>query len=239
MKKKTKKEIIKLFWIFVIASLIGCIVETIFCIVQEGQFKVRQGVIYGPFIPVYGVGAIIFYLVVPKVTGATIENAKQINNGKIFLYTMILGGVTEYLFSYAQECIFGTVSWEYGNMPLNLNGRTSLIYCLVWGVGGIIFIKCLYPHTQKLDKLNYMSANMKLATSAFILFMIFNVTISTLAGYRQYERTMNIEATTRLEQFLDRHYPDKVMDVIFSNKQTKQELKRTRNLNIVEEVPDN
>ena len=212
MKKKTKKELIKLFWIFVIASVIGCIAETIFCILQEGQFKVRQGVIYGPFIPVYGVGAIIFYLVVPKITGATIQNAKQIKNGKVFLYTMILGGVTEYVFSYAQECIFGTVSWEYGSMPFNLNGRTSLIYCLVWGIAGIIFIKCLYPYTKKLDEFNYMSTNVKLATTVFIVFMTFNVTISTLAGYRQYERTMNIEATTKLEQFLDRHYPDKIME---------------------------
>lgn len=227
MEKKTKKELIKLFWIFTIASMIGCIVETMVCIIVEGQFKVRQGVIYGPFIPVYGVGAIMFYLVVPKITGATVQNVKDVSNFKIFVYTMFLGGMTEYIFSYAQECIFGTISWDYGNMAFNINGRTQLAYCLLWGVAGIVFIKILYPHTKKLDSLNYMNRNVQIVTSVFLLFMIFNVSISTLAGVRQYERTLNIKKNTKLEQFLDKHYPDSVMDIIFSNKKNKTDLQRT------------
>ena len=82
MEKETKKELIKVFWIFTVASIIGCIAETIVCIVAERQFKVRQGVIYGPFIPVYGAGAVMFYLIVPKITGATTQNVKDINSIK-------------------------------------------------------------------------------------------------------------------------------------------------------------
>ena len=85
MKQNTKDYIIKLFWIFIIASIIGCAVETIVCIVQKGHFEIRQGVIYGPFIPVYGAGAVLFYIFVPLITGATAENAKEISNIKIFL----------------------------------------------------------------------------------------------------------------------------------------------------------
>ena len=228
MKESTKNEIIKLFWIFVIVSALGCVIETIVCFRQKGHFEVRQGVIYGPFIPVYGAGAVIYYLLVPKVTGATIENTKKISCIKIFLYTMMLGGITEYLFSYGQECIFGTVSWEYSNIPFNLNGRTSLLHCIYWGIGGIIFIKCLYPHTQKLNNFTNISKNAKIATVAFFAFMILNMGISTLAGYRQYERTLNISADTKLDIFLDKHYPDKVMNLIFSNKQYTNQMKRIR-----------
>ncbi|MCI9177250.1 MAG: putative ABC transporter permease [Clostridia bacterium] len=228
MEKETKKELIKVFWIFTVASIIGCIAETIVCIVAERQFKVRQGVIYGPFIPVYGAGAVMFYLIVPKITGATTQNVKDINSIKIFLYTMFLGGITEYLFSYAQECIFGTVSWEYGDMLFNINGRTQLAYCLIWGIAGIIFIKFLYPYTEKLDHFNYMNRNVQIITGVFVLFMIFNVSISTLAGVRQYERTLNIKTNTKLEQFLDKHYPDKIMDIIFSNKKNKTDLRRVK-----------
>lgn len=234
MEKETKKELIKLFWIFTIASMIGCLAETIVCVVAEGQFKIRQGVIYGPFIPVYGAGALLFYLLVPKITGATTENTKQIKNSKIFFSTMILGGFTEYIFSYAQECIFGTVSWEYGNMPFNLNGRTELMYCLMWGVGGILFIKWLYPYTKRLDEIDYMNKNIQIATWIFVIFMIFNIIISILAGCRQYERTQNIQAETRLEKFLDKHYPDKIMDIIFSNKQNKEDLKREKKPSLLE-----
>lgn len=231
MKESTKNEIIKLFWIFIIVSIFGCILETIVCIVDEGHFEVRQGVIYGPFIPVYGAGAVLFYLIVPKITGATIENAKDINNSKIFFYTMILGGVTEYLFSYAQECLFGTVSWEYSSLYFNLNGRTSLLHCIYWGLGGILFIKWIYPHTKKLDNFSHIGKKAKIATAVFFTFMIFNMTVSMLAGYRQYERMQNIEADTRLQRFLDKHYPDSVMDIIFSNKQYTSQGDRKRKNN--------
>ena len=144
MKQETKNYLIKLFWIFIIASIIGCIVETIVCIVQKGHFEIRQGVIYGPFIPVYGAGAVLFYIFVPKIVGATANNTKDISNIKIFIYTMILGGVTEYIFSFGQACLFGTVSWDYSKIFLNLNGRTSLLHCIYWGIGGILFIKFSY-----------------------------------------------------------------------------------------------
>ncbi len=134
MKKSKKIELIKIFWIFVIVSAIGCLIETAFCLIKKGHFEVRQGVIYGPFIPVYGAGAVLFYLLVPRITGATTENTKEVNVIKIFFYTMVLGGITEYLFSYCQECLFGTVSWEYGELHFNLNGRTSLLHCTYWGI---------------------------------------------------------------------------------------------------------
>ncbi len=83
---------------------------------------------------------------------------------------------------------------------------------------GIIFIKLIYPYTSKLDNIMDMGKGAKIATVAFFIFMSFNMIISMLAGYRQYERMQNIEADNNLEVFLDKHYPDSIMDVIFSNK---------------------
>ena len=225
MKKNRKDYIIKLFWIFIIVSIIGCVVETIVCIVQKGHFEIRQGVIYGPFIPVYGAGAVLFYVVVPIITGTTANNAKEISNIKIFVYTMILGGVTEYLFSYGQECLFGTISWDYSNIPFNLNGRTSLLHCIYWGVGGIIFIKFLYPYIENLsNKINMK--RLTLATTCLAIFMVYNIPISMLPGQRQMERVQNISANSRLDVYLDEKYPDKLMDAIFSNKKNVIEIER-------------
>ena len=77
MKQNTKDYIIKLFWIFIIANIIGCAVETIVMLSTKGSFEIRQGVIYGPFYTVYGAGAVFFYIFVPLITGATAENAKN------------------------------------------------------------------------------------------------------------------------------------------------------------------
>ena len=159
----------------------------------------------------------MFYIFVPLITGATAENAKEISNIKIFLNTMVLGGITEYLFSYGQEKLFGTISWDYSNIPFNINGRTSLLHCIYWGIGGIIFIKYLYPYTENLTNRMNMK-KLTIATTFLAIFMVYNISISMLAGQRQMERVQNISANSRLDTYLDKKYPDKLLDTIFSNK---------------------
>ena len=95
IEKKSKfNEFIKIFVIFMIGSVLGYIVEMIVGLVQNGHFVSRQGLIYGPFTPVYGIGILVYYLFF------SIVNAR--NKGYIFISAMILGGITEYLCSYIQ-----------------------------------------------------------------------------------------------------------------------------------------
>ena len=60
------KKFIKLFWVFVIGCLLGYIMEVVFNFVRTGEFETRQGLIFGPFAPVYGIGTLAFYLILPK-----------------------------------------------------------------------------------------------------------------------------------------------------------------------------
>lgn len=207
MKKNNfKKWFIRIFWLFMIGSLIGCIVETIVAIVQKGHFEFRQGVIYGPLIPIYGIGAVVYYLTISK-----IKNLKL-----VFLISMLLGGFVEYMSSYIQELCFGTVSWDYSNLPFNISGRTSLLHCIYWGLAGILFVKFIYPYVFKLDKL-VDNTHFIYLTTALTVFMVFNLTISCLAGTRQYERYNNISASSNMDYFLDEYYPDSKMNKIFAN----------------------
>ena len=118
-------EAMKVFWIFILGSLAGYILEMIVAFVQNGYFESRQEVIYGPFTPVYGIGAVLYYLFFKKL--------KTRNRVKVFFITMVLGGMVEYLCSLLQEKLFGTVSWDYSNLWFNINGRTSLLHCIYWG----------------------------------------------------------------------------------------------------------
>lgn len=54
-KKSIKQELAVIFWIFIIGSILGYIYEMIVVLFQKGYFESRQGLIYGPFTPVYGV----------------------------------------------------------------------------------------------------------------------------------------------------------------------------------------
>lgn len=209
MKKNKLNEINKIFLIFMIGSIIGYIVEMIVALVQEGHLESRQGVIYGPFTPIYGVGIVIYYLAFQKI--------KTRDKKKIFLISMILGGTVEYLFSFLQEKIFGTVSWDYSNWILNINGRTTLIHCTYWGVAGLLYMSLIEPIIPKIEEM-IQKNGVKLVSTGVAILMIFNITISSMAALRQKERKYNIQATSQIDIFLDKNYPDEYMNKIFANK---------------------
>lgn len=206
--KKFAREFFKLFWIFVFGCIMGYVMEVIFNFVRTGEFETRQGLIYGPFAPVYGIGTLVFYLILPKFK----------KMWQVFLVSGVLGGVTEYLCSYFQEKLFGTISWDYSNQFLNFNGRTSILYCLVWGALGVVFIKFVYPYFDKIfDKVLYKIGT-KVITAFAVVFMIFNISISSLAAQREYERREHIEAGSRMDVFLDEHFPDEILDEVYRNR---------------------
>ena len=208
-EKNIKKELTILFWVFIIGSIAGFIFEVTVVFFQKGHFELRQGLIYGPFIPVYGIGAMCYYIVLSK--------TKIKNKIQIFLITMILGGITEYLCSLIQEKAFGTISWDYSYLPFNINGRTSLLHCIYWGIGGVLYITYIDPFLNKMiDKTNIKAFD--LITIILSIFIIFDISISWMAADRQTERKNNIEPENRLDIFLDKNYPDEYMNRIFNNK---------------------
>ena len=211
MKEKIN-ELTKIFIIFMIGSIIGYIVEMIVALVQEGHFESRQGVIYGPFTPVYGIGIIVYYICFKKI--------KTREKKKIFLISMLIGGIIEYLCSFLQEKIFGTVSWDYSNWILNINGRTTLIHCTYWGVAGLLYISYIETLIPKIEE-KIKKNSIKIITYTVAILMVFNIGISSMAAIRQKERINNIQAKNSIDNFLDANYPDEYMNRIFANKITK------------------
>ena len=205
-ENKILRKIVKVFWVFVIGSIIGYLLEMMVGLVQNGHFVSKQGLIYGPFSQVYGIELVIYYVVIPN-------NKKNI---EIFLISMFLGGIVEYIFSYLQETFFGTISWDYSNLLFNINGRTSLLHCIYWGIGGILFSKYIKPQIEKIDCL-CPKIWFKVLTIFLAIFVVFDIIISSLACKRQEERKEGIEAKNNIEIFLDKTYTDEVLNKIYSN----------------------
>ncbi len=207
-QEKYIDKIIKIFWVFIIGSVIGYAVEMVVGLVQNGHFVSRQGLVFGPFAQVYGLGILAYYFIVPKIKGGYL---------KIFFVTMILGGIVEYLCSYFQEILFGTISWDYSHLLFNINGRTSLLHCTYWGIGGVLFMKYILPLINKIDKIT-KDAYFRTITALFIIFMLFNISVSSMAAIRQNERNREIGASNNIDVFFDKYYSDEVMDDIYENK---------------------
>ena len=205
--KKVINFIIKIFWIFVIGSIFGFFAEMLYALVYTRTFQIRQGLIYGPFIQVYGMGAAAYYALISKV-----KEPKE-----AFIYGIIMGGILEYLCSFFQEIFFGTISWDYSKFFLNLNGRVCLLYCVYWGIIAIMFLKIVYPWLEKIEPLIYKKS-IRILTIFCIIFMTFDITISCMAANRQEERHKNVPAQNSVDKFVDRAYPDEFLDRIYNNK---------------------
>ena len=201
-------DLYKLVLIFMIGSFIGYIVEMLYCYLKNGRFESRKGVIYGPFSPVYGFGAIVFTILLYKL--------EHFNAFIIFVVSAVVGAIFEYICSFVQEKTIGTISWQYNKTPLNLGGRTSGLYALYWGVLGLIFLRHTLPYIEiKIDEIPTELAI--LIAFTFGIFITIDLIISALAVRRQSSRAHGKKTRNHIDIFLDKHYPDERLKKIYPN----------------------
>ena len=198
----------KLAWVFIIGCFIGYCVEMLWSYAHDGYFESRQGVLYGPFSPVYGFGGVLLTV--------SLYRLRNTNGLLVFMASAVIGAAFEYACSLFQEVAFGTVSWEYSDTPLNLGGRTNLQYAVFWGILGMIFIKSTYPFLSKyIEKLPNRLG--KWLTWIFVVFMVLNMAISSIAVRRWTDRRTGEAANNAFEQLVDTLYPDDFMEKVYPN----------------------
>ncbi len=198
----------KLFWIFFIGCFVGVLVELLWCFATHGYFESRAGLVYGPFNLVYGFGALALTFVLYR-----LRNHSWFYS---FVGGAVIGSVVEYLCSWIQELIFGSTSWDYSNLPGNLNGRICLLYSAFWGILGVMWIKDLYPRFAKLI-LKIPNRVGKPVTWVLLVFMVVNTAVSGLAVLRWSERIGGKEAANAYEEWMDRHFSDERLKKIYAN----------------------
>ncbi len=205
-KLESKISYYKLFWIFIIGSVFGVWYEEILILIVTGEYQRRSALVFGPFSIVYGLAAACSILFLSKV--------KKWNY--LILYGAILGGSIEYFSSVIQEVFASSRSWDYSNLFLNINGRTTIPYALFWGILIFLFVKYGYPYLSNLiDSIPTRIA--KPATFIFSLFLIFNLIFSATIMLRRTLRVSGVAAFTPIGEFFDVYYNDQEIKRLFPN----------------------
>lgn len=126
---------------FIIYSILGYMIETVFGIITKGTWESRQSFLYGPFCGIYGVGAVVMIL--------SLQYFNQ-NNNRLFIGGFIVGSIVEYIVSWYGDFFLNVKWWDYSNMPLNINGRICVFFSIFWGFLAIYLMSYVNP---KIDKL--------------------------------------------------------------------------------------
>ena len=207
MENKTEKiSLSEIVWLFIIGCLVGFVLETIFHFFKNGEWINKQGLLYGPFKPIYGFGLIFIVLIM--------HNSREKKFWQKFLIGVILGSAFEYFGSLFQEYVFGTSTWNYSHFNFNIGGRIYLPYCLAWGVIAVFCVDILYPWFKKIIK--KVNVNLyQITTGIVAIFMIVNVSLTALASIRYSDRANNTTATNAIFKVIDEWYPDEYMQVKF------------------------
>ncbi len=145
MNKKLYYYILYLVFIFLIGALFGGVIEIFFQSLVCNSVKIN-GFLNGPFRPIYGWGSLLLHFIGKKVNK---------NVFLIFISSLIVCSLFEYISSFILELLFNKVWWDYGNYMFNINGRICLCISLCWGVLGTLYIIIIEPLLKNLyNKLN-------------------------------------------------------------------------------------
>ena len=177
---------LQIFSYFIIYSILGFVIETIFAFLAGGVIESRQSFLYGPFCAIYGLGAVVLIVGLQKFKRKT---------WTLILGGIILGSITEYLVSLIGEIAFDVKWWDYSNMAFNLHGRICASYSLAWGGLGWLVIRYINPRVDRFLS-HIPRLTLKTVTSILMIFLLCDWIISSFAlemFYLRLEDTHHIE----------------------------------------------
>lgn len=130
---------------FLIYSFLGWVIESIFRSIIEKKI-INTGFLKGPICPIYGIGELIMSFVLDGLSNNLIC---------LFIASMIILTIWEYIVGVFLEKTFHTKYWDYSDHKINFQGRICLTNSIYWGILGVVFVKYIHPFMQEIiEKVN-------------------------------------------------------------------------------------
>ena len=199
-----------LFWIFVVCSVLGLVIETIYhmLVVEPGVYQDRAGLLFGPFSPIYGVGAMLMTMALNRFHKAPLI--------VVFLVSAVIGGAFEYAVSWFMQFAFGIVAWDYTGTFLSIDGRTNGMFMAMWGVLGLFWVKLCLPWMLQL--VNRIPWNWRYSlTAVCAAIMIVDCGMTLMSLDRWYQREAGVAPDNAISQFIDDHFDNRYMEKRFQS----------------------
>ncbi len=128
-------EFVYAYAYFVIYAFLGWVCEDLYCGIPKKKF-INRGFLYGPYCPIYGVGALLVLYPLLFVKQYPIL---------VFILGVIITSTLEYITSWVMEVLFKTRWWDYSEHFLNINGRVCLLNSTLFGIMSIVVVYIIHP----------------------------------------------------------------------------------------------
>lgn len=214
-----KLNYFNLFWVFFVCSVLGLILEEVWhmVVVDPGVYQDRAGMLFGPFSPIYGFGAVLMTM--------ALNRFYKKNHLIIFLVSALIGGAFEVFVGWFMQTSFGVVSWSYSHIRLFgmpdpiavlTGGRTCTPFACMWGLGGLIWIKVLLPRLLKL--INMIPWKRRYSATVILTAVMLIDGVMTLQSLDYwYQRVNGTVRNIPVAQFYDKHFDNEYMENRFQS----------------------
>lgn len=191
----------ELFWLFFFGSLLGVLMEGVYCKFVHGAWETHVVSIWGPFCILYGIGAVAFY-----VGNVVWEDKKKWQ--KFLLFGMVGSGL-EVICGALLEFRLGMFAWDYSEQFMNFRGYVSLSMTAAWGALGLLFSFAV----PKIDvAYTFMQTHAwHIAYVILSIFLTIDLAFTALCLVRWADRQYDIPPLTRFEEYIDEKYDDDFM----------------------------
>lgn len=170
------------FLLFIIYSFIGWIIDITTALIEEPKLH-NRGFLIGPYCPIYGYVAILMILFLDRFK----DNAFI-----IFILSMLLCSVFEYIVSFVLEKIFNTKWWDYSKHKFNIKGRVCLSNAIIFSIVGVLLIYFINPFVVSI--LNIIPDYILYIISIILLIIfIIDSLVSIIVIYKITRNTKNID----------------------------------------------
>ena len=157
---------------FFIYSILGFLLESTFNLIVIHHFK--SGILYGPWTPVYGIGAILTIIISKKIF-KKLKTSPLKETLITFLILAITLTITEWLGGILIEKLFSITMWNYKNFNFNIGKYITLEMTLIWGLISIFLIYFIKPVIDIIEK-----KIPKSLTYILLILFIIDVIITTI-----------------------------------------------------------
>lgn len=142
---------------FFIYCFVGWIIESTYVSLKSKKI-VNRGFLRGPYLPLYGSGAIMMLVV----------SAPFLDNGFfVFLSGVVGATVLEYFTGVTMEALFKVRYWDYSDEKFNFQGHVCLGTSLAWGVLTVAMTDLIHKPVE------YLVLSMHELTVKYIAIAIF------------------------------------------------------------------
>ena len=196
--------------LFFLGSMAGLLIEEVWMLATAGLTENRVGLVWGPFSPLYGLGAVLLTLL------SFFLRSRGARAWQVFLVSALVGGVLEQLTGWSMSTFFDAESWTYLHLPDHITQWVAWRFLAFWGLLGLTWSRAVMP--RLLYQIGMPTTRRQAVFVTLVaVYLVADIAMTLVCFDRKTERDAGVPPANAFEQWVDTNYSDEFIAARFEN----------------------